>query len=100
MRPGGPVLPNGVNDLRNFRFRSTGNNDPMAFDSKPLRDRGAESLFGADPHNNSGALKRGHCNASTALLTAQSAKLNLYRSAGSANGPYKIRLLSQNPPAP
>ena len=83
MRPGGPVLPNGVNDLRNFRFRSTGNNDPMAFDSKPLRDRGAESLFGADPHNNSGLEARSlqclDCATHRAECKAQSVSISRLR---------------------
>src|ERR1700730_5202464 len=55
------AVDNGANDPRNFCFGAPGNDAPTPFSSEPPRDRGAESLFGADSHNNSRALKRGHC---------------------------------------
>jgi hypothetical protein len=54
------AIGNGAGDLRDFRFRAAGNDDPMTFTSKPTSDRGAKPLLRADPYNDRRALMRGH----------------------------------------
>jgi hypothetical protein len=78
------TIDDGANDPRDFRFRSAGNNDPVAFDSKPLSDRGAETVWGANPYNDRRALKRGHAGISLIRFSpgqckAQSVSIGWFR---------------------
>ena len=44
-----------------FPAGASGNDDPTTCNGEPTSERGAEPLCGADPYNDSRALKRGHC---------------------------------------
>jgi hypothetical protein len=54
------AIGDGAGDLRNFVLRAPGNDHPMAFDSEPARERGAQPLLGTNSDNDSRALKRAH----------------------------------------
>ena len=43
------AIDDGANDVGNFRFRASGNNDPMTCNGEPPSQRGAEPLCGTDP---------------------------------------------------
>src|SRR5258708_4146724 len=54
------AVADGTNDPRNCCFGAPGNDHAMTFGSKAPGQRGAESLFGTNAHNDSRTLKRGH----------------------------------------
>jgi hypothetical protein len=50
----------GAGDVGDFLFGAAGNDGPEPFSGKPAGQRRAETALGANPYNNSRAVKRGH----------------------------------------
>ena len=54
------AIDDGADDPGKLCFGASGNDDPMTLAREPPGQRGTKSLFGTNPDNNSGALKRAH----------------------------------------